>query len=75
MEQAQTFVPQPVQLVSRDSGKVKRTGKQKAMQNEWRLLVPREWNDLPSDITNTPSLRTVKSRLARYILSTKVLII
>ena len=35
-----------------------------------KILGPRVWNDLPSDVTNTHSLRTFKSRLARDFLST-----
>ena len=34
-----------------------------------KILGPKEWNDLPSDITNTVFLNTFKSRLARYFLS------
>ncbi len=35
-----------------------------------KISGPREWNDLPSDVTDTHSLHTFKSRFARYILST-----
>ncbi len=35
-----------------------------------KVLGPREKNELPSVVTNTHSLHTLKSGLARYILCT-----
>ena len=35
-----------------------------------KIMGPKQWNNLPSDVTNTISLKSFKSRLTRYFLST-----